>query len=192
MPKVASADLIAFGLAVKRARSLKGWTLDQLGAAMDSASGKSFLSDIEKGKREIGALTVGKMIKALGLSEAWIDKFLEAEGNPDAEETKLDLAADRLMRLAEQDPTAPPATEPLLLLLAEEWAQKSFTDPQIAYTALRGALQAGADLKAQGSLPSNASDQLQAILRRVSELNDAGQLEDADAALAAASERNSG
>jgi len=158
---------------------------------MDPASGKSFLSNIEKGKREIGALTVGKLIKALDLSESWIDKFLEAEVTPDAEETKLDLAADRLMRLAEQDPTAPPATEPLLLLLAEEWAQKSFTDPQTAYTALRGALQAGADLKAQGSLPSNASDQLQAILRRVSELNDAGQLEDADAALAAASERNS-
>ena len=97
---------------------------------------------------------------------------------------------DRLIHLVESDTTAPATAEPLLLLLAEEWAGKDFTDPSTAYTALRGALQAAADLKAQGALPSNSSAQLQAVLRRVSDLNDAGLPEDADAELEQATRRN--
>ena len=65
MPKVAQKDLEDFGRAAKRARSLKGWTLDQLSAALQKSTGKSFLSDIEKGKRPIGPVTVGKLIAAL-------------------------------------------------------------------------------------------------------------------------------
>lgn len=190
MPKVAQTDLVAFGREVKRARSLKGWTLDQLAGQLSPVSGKSFLSNVEKGKRAIGPLTVGKLIKALDLPDIWIDRFLDADVSPEDEETRTDREADRLLGMVEKDPTAPPTAEPLLLLLAEEWAGKGFTDPSTAYTALRGALQAAADLRAQGTLPSNASDQLQAILRRVADLNDQGQMEEADAALKDASDRN--
>ena len=180
MSKVAQADLDEFGRVVKRARIKAVWTLDQLANAITPHPGKSFLSNIEKGKRDISPLTVSKLVKALDLPEIWIDRFLDAEVSPDAEETKLDQEADRLLRLVENDDTSPATAEPLLMLLAEEWASQRFTDPTAAYTALRAALQAAADLKAQGALPSKSSDQLRAILRRVTELNDQGLVEDAD------------
>ena len=190
MPKVAEADLIAFGKAVERARSLKGWTLAQLGGKISPPTSKFFLSRIEGGKRQISALTVGKLIRTLDLPENWIDRFLDADIAPEDEQTRQDHEADRLIRLVENDTTAPTTAEPLLMLLAEEWASQRFTDPMAAYAALRAALQAAADLKAQGNLPSNASDQLQSVLRRVSELNDQGLRNEAGAALEAEIARN--
>ena len=179
---------------MKRARSLRGWTLDQLATTMagnaKEATGKSFLSNIEKGKRDISATTVGKLIRALSLDEGWIDRFLDADIAPEAEETREDRATERLLRLYERDDTAPDTGETLLLMLAGQWAQTKFTDPQVAYTALRGALQAADDLRRQGNLPSNTSDQVQAVLRRVADLNDQGRLDDAGAALQDAMDRN--
>ena len=68
MHKVSSDDLKAFGLAVKKARTLRGWTLDQLGAAFDPPVGKSFISKVEKGKKNaLTARTVGRFINAIGL-----------------------------------------------------------------------------------------------------------------------------
>jgi tetratricopeptide (TPR) repeat protein len=190
LPIVAESDLIAFGKAVTRARSLRGWTLAELGGAISPPMTKFFLSRIENGRRQISPVTVGKIINALELAETWIDRFLDADVAAEDEETPKDREADRLIRIVEKDETAPTTAEPLLLLLAEEWAGRGFTDPTTAYTTLRGALQAAFDLKAQGTMPSNSSDQLQAVLRRVSELNDAGQMDEADAALQAASDRN--
>ncbi|MDG1529766.1 MAG: hypothetical protein P8Q99_00295 [Paracoccaceae bacterium] len=46
LPKVSNDDLKVFGQAVQRARSLKGWTLDQLGNAIDPPVGKSLVSKI--------------------------------------------------------------------------------------------------------------------------------------------------
>lgn len=77
MTKVSPEDLIAFGTAVKRARSLRGWTLDQLGAAIDPPVGKSLVSKVEKGRKEgLNSRTVGRFIKALDLDEGLIDAFL--------------------------------------------------------------------------------------------------------------------
>ncbi len=190
MSEVAQTLLDEFGRAVKRARSLKGWTLDQVAGCITPAPGKSFLSNIEKGKRSIGVTTVGKLITALDLAEAWIDRFLDVDIAPEDEETRQDRDADRLLRLVAADPTAPETPEVLLMLLAEEWAGSRFTNPMDAYNALKAALQAAADMRAQGALPSNSSAQLQAVLRRVSELNDAGQLDEADAALQDAAARH--
>jgi len=201
LPKLAQDLRNEFGRAVKHARSKKGWELNDVAnriAEMDSGrSGtttkppaRSFLSDIEKGKRSISPPTVGKLIHALDLPENWLDRFLDAAPDQADEETSKDQETERLLRLVERDETAPDTSEPLLLLLAEEWAQQSFVDATSAYTALRGALQAAADLKAQGALPANSSDQLQAVLQRVSALNDQGLIEDADAALQDATQRN--
>ena len=201
LPKLAQELLTEFGRTVKLARSSKGWELNDVAnriAMMESgrdgmlvrAPARTFLSDIEKGKRSISLPTVGKLIHALNMPESWLHRFLNADYDQADEETGNDRGAERLLRLFEKDATAPATAEPLLLLLAEEWAQKSFTDPTIAYNALRGALQAAAELKAQSNLPSNASDQLQAILRRVSDLNDQGLRDEAGEALAEAIQRN--
>ena len=159
MPKVAQAVLEDFGRAVKRARSLNGWTLDQLADQITPAPGKSFLSNIEKGKRDISAPTVGKLIRALDLSQDWIDRFLDADIAPEAEETRDDRATERLIRLYEKDDTAPETGETLLLLLAEDWGQKKFTDPMAAYTALKGALQVAEELVPEARTLGRALDE---------------------------------
>ena len=183
MPKVAQRDLDEFGRAVKRARLLRGWTLDQLGAAWKPASGKSFLSNVEKGQRIIGALTVSKLIRALDLPESWIDRFLAAKIAPEAEETPQDREAERLMRMVESDPTAPATAERLLIDLAESISGQRLIDPMAAYASLKSALEAAARIKARGEMPQNHDDQLQAVMREVSRLNDLGLRDEAAAAL---------
>jgi transcriptional regulator with XRE-family HTH domain len=75
LPIVAQTLFIDFGKAVKRARSLKGWELNDVAnriaqaetgnpGSKAKAPGRSFLSDIEKGKRQISPPTVGKLIRA--------------------------------------------------------------------------------------------------------------------------------
>ena len=174
MSKVAQAVLDEFGRSVKRARTLNGWGHKDLAAQINPAPGRSFLCDIEKGKRDIGPVTVGKLIKALDLDPNWIDRFLDADVSPDAEETKLDRDAERLMRLAAQDETAPETAEDLLISLAQEYALGRYDTPAAAYNDLRATLQVAADLKARGMLPQNTSDQVTTLMRRVTELNDQG------------------
>ncbi len=190
-----------FGRAVKHARSLRGWQLSDVSnriAEMDrtkpgqkvTAPAITFLSDIEKGKRSISPPTVGKLIHALDLSENWLTRFLADAPDEADEETPKDREAERLIRRAEADPDAPETPEALLILLAEEWSGQRFTDPSLAYNALKAAIRTAAEMRAQGALPSNISAQFQAVMRRVSELNDAGQMDEADAALQDASERH--
>ena len=190
LSKVAQQDLEEFGRAVKRARSLRGWTLDQLAGSILPIPGKSFLCNIEKGKRDIGPLTVGKLIKALALPESWIDRFLNAEISPDAEETAQDRGAEKLLRMYDRDATAPQTAEDLLIGLAQDQAGQPFLDAWAAYAALKSMLEDAAALKAQGLLPSNTGDQLSIILRRVSDLNDQGLREEAGEALEDAIKRN--
>ncbi len=186
MPKVAQTVLDEFGRAVNRAKSLKGWTLDQLAAAMDPVSSKSFLSDIEKGKRDIKRNTVGRLIKALDLDVAWIDRFVATEVEAEDEETKPDRDADRLLRMYEKDTSAPPTAEALLIGLAQEQAQQPFLDHMSAYTALRGALQAAQEMKDQLARLHNMDAQLAAVLQKVLDLNNLGLRDEAGEALDAA------
>ena len=110
---------------------------------------------------------------------------------PEDEITREDRLAETLIRRNEADTTAPPTAEALMIALAYEFAAGRHIDLATAYSALRAALQAAADLKVQGNLPSNASDQFQSVLRRVSELNDQGLRDEAGAALEAEIARNS-
>ena len=197
MPKVAQALLEEFGRAVMHARASRGWKLNDVAnsvAEMDSgrsgtktkAPAQTFLSDIEKGKRSISPHTVGKLIHALDLPEGWLQRFLDSAPDATDEETPKDREAERLLRLVAQDDTAPATAEALLLVLAEEWAQKSFTDPADAYTALRGALQTAQDMKDQIDRLHNMDDRLAAVLRRVAEMNDRGETDAAGQELDAA------
>jgi transcriptional regulator with XRE-family HTH domain len=193
LSKVAQTVLDDFGRAVKRARSLNGWTLDQLAVAMagnaKEATGKSFLSNIEKGKRDISATTVGKLIKALHLDEDWIDRFLDADIAPDDEETEQDQQAERLLRMHARDATAPESAEGLLIGLAEKFSAERFIDHFTAYASLKSALETAAEMKARGALPQNTDSQLTAVMREVARLNDEGLFDDAAAALDAEMQR---
>ncbi|MFD2173713.1 helix-turn-helix domain-containing protein [Rhodobacter lacus] len=190
MPKVAQDVRVEFGRAVKRARSLKGWTLDRLANEITPSPGKSFLSNVEKGHRSISPVTVGKLIAALKLDEVWIDRFLLEDVSPEDEITPQDRATETLLAQVAADATAPPTAEALLIGLAADVSAKHFSDPLAAYHELKSFLDEAASLKAMGQLPSNTSDQLQMILQRVSALNDEDQREEAAEVLEQAILRN--
>ena len=190
MPKVAQDVLEEFGKAVKRARSLKGWQLDQLSSVMEgSNASRSYLSNLEKGKRQISPPTVGKLIKALDLDEAWIDRFLDADVAPEAEETPQDHETGRLIRLKDKDPSAPEVSEDLLILLANTHAEGNHTDTFTAYTALKAALEAADRIRQRGQMPDNTGGQLQAVMAEVAQLNETGAVDEADALLDAEEKR---
>lgn len=190
MPKVAQSVLEDFGRAVKRARSLKGWQLDQLSAAMEgSNASRSYLSNLEKGKRQISPPTVGRLIKALDLPESWIDRFLDDDVSPEAEETPVDRETERLLRLKAADDRTPDAAEDLLILLANTHAQGQYTDTFTAYQALRGALEAAERIRQRGEMRGNADEQLQAVMAEVARLNAEGRVDEADGLLDAEEKR---
>lgn len=190
MTKVSPDDLKAFGLAVKRARSLKGWTLDQLGAAVDPPVGKSLVSKIEKGRKDsLNSRTVGRFMIALALDETWIDKFLDTDSTEDSDETKAERDADLIVDRAQRENVTEGASEDLLILLANTYAEGQHKDRETAYIGLRKALAAYANQKARGGVQGNADDQFQDVMAEVAKLNDLGEVDDADALLDAAEKR---
>ncbi|UWQ79584.1 helix-turn-helix domain-containing protein [Leisingera sp. S132] len=191
LPKVSPDDLKAFGLAVKRHRTLRGWTLDQLGAEFDPPVGKSFISKVEKGKKEaLSARTVGRFINALGLDADWIDRFLDVEDSADSDETETEQEADRLMKAVAHDPSIPQGSEDLLILLANQHAQGSYTDRITAFVGLREALRAAERIRERGEMPAgNADSQFNAVMKEVAQLNAHGEVDAADALLEAEEKR---
>ena len=178
MSQVPPNVLTEFGLKVQAARSLKGWTLGQLGfESLGRDNAKSFISNIEKGQRQISATTAGKLITALDLDKNLLTPFLNgpAPTDPTTEETAADRDAERLMRRSAADKSLPPTAEALMIALAYEFAQGSHIDLDTAYNGLRDALAKAAEIKARGALPQNTGDQLQAVLREVARLNDLGE-----------------
>jgi tetratricopeptide (TPR) repeat protein len=180
LPNVAKPDLKAFGDAVNRARCLQGWTLDQLGAAINPPMTKYALSRIENGRREISRLTIGKLIKALNLPDYWIDRFPDAPTS-EADEAATDSVVEDLLDRASADPSRPSTSEELLLLLAEEFAAEAAHDPQSAYNGLRNALAAARRVIDRGEMPSNLDDQVKAVLVEVSRLVSGQNLDQAGA-----------
>lgn len=185
MTKVSPDDLKAFGLAVKRARSLKTWTLDELGAVINPPVGKSLISKIENGQKEVlNSRTVGRFIKALVMDESWIDKFLSADTTDEGDETKVEQEADRLIRMARKSDSLPQSSEELLILLANKHAEGNYIDRVTAFIGLSKALEAAERMRLRGEMPiDNTGSQLNAVMAEVAKLNAKGKLEEANALL---------
>lgn len=188
MPEIAFEDLRSFGKAVKAARSLKGLTLDQAGfETLGRDNAKGYFSQIENGKRQITSRTAGKIITALEMDPALLEPFLGEDEIAEDEVTKADTDAEKLIAKVQADDTGAVAGagagvvtgDRLLIDLAYEFAQGDHIDLFTAYKSLRSALEAAAELKAQGNLPQNTSSQLDAVLRRVSQMNEEGDREGA-------------
>lgn len=182
MTKVSPEDLKAFGLAVKRARSLKTWTLDEFGGKFDPPVGKSFISKIEKGRKEtLNSRTVGRFIKALEMDEIWIDKFLDTDTSDESDETAAERDADRLIKMVTRSETIPQSSEDLLILLANQHAEGNYTDQSTAFVGLTKALEAAERIRKRGEMPAdNTGSQLNAVMAEVAKLNDEGALDEAN------------
>ena len=190
MPELSPEKLQAFGKAVKAARALKGMTLDQAAfEALGRDNAKGYFSQIENGKRQITPRTAGKIITALEMDTALLEPFLGEDETVEDEITKADADTEKLIAKAQADGIGAVTGERLLIDLAYEFAEGSHNDLFTAYKGLRAALQAAEELKAQGNLPQNISSQLDAVLRRVSEMNEEGDRDGAAEYLAAEEKR---
>lgn len=176
MPKVSQNDLIEFGRAVERARSLKTWTLDELGGKLNPPVGKSFVSKVEKGRKtNLTSRSVGRFIAALEMDEKWIDKFIGQEAAGDDDETDAEKSADAIIAQIIKDGAAEGVTEALLIALANEYTEDSTTDLQSAYKGLRSALETARDMAARAELKDNTDASVAAIRARVDALNKDGE-----------------
>ena len=188
MTIVTQADLEALGEDVKSARTARGWTLKQLSNEMDGASHVSFLSGIEKGKRKIGATTVGRLTNALDLDPKWLAKFNGVEISADEEATPQDQRAAQMIAAAEKEGETG-VGEGLLIALAYEYAEGETTDLASAYRGLKAALETARDMAKRADLPDNTDAAMSAIRAEVQRLNEAEQLEEADARIIEALEQ---
>ena len=156
-----------FGRAVKNARALKTWTLDELGRAMDGTSSTSFLSGIENGKRNIGLRTVGRLVKVLDLDESWVARFQDAEVDPDEEVTEVDRRTDRLLEEAKKL-NAAGITEEAIIGYAQRTAGE-IEDLAQAWTELQNLLEIALDVQTKAAAGSNHADAVDEVLRRSAE-----------------------
>ena len=69
----------------------------------------------------------------------------------------------------------------MLIALARRYAEGDPADFDAAYRGLERALEVAAEEKARGDLPSNLGDAVDAVLKRMAELNEAGELDAAAA-----------
>ena len=105
---------------MKRARTLKGWDQKTLGGTIDPPVGASFISKVEKGRKDaLDARTVGRFRIALDLDDSWIDKFLDAEETAESLETKAEQDADRVTERLRREAKAEGTSDDLLIQLAE-------------------------------------------------------------------------
>ena len=197
MPKVAQDLLEEFGRAVEFERSRRGWKLNDVASRISemdagrtglktNAPGRSFLSDIEKGKRSISASTVGKLIHALEMPESWLIRFLDAAPDHADEETPQDHDTEQLIAAAQNSPAAADLSESLLIAVAYGYAHGSHRELKTAYDGLRAALESAAELQRRAELPQNTGAQVDAVMRRMVALNREGRLNDAALAVDAA------
>jgi len=141
---------------------------------MGGTSGKSFLSDIEKGKRSISGPTAGRLIKALNLDESWIDKFVASDTPQGSEQTKDDSNADQLFDQATKvgstaEMLKQGIIETTIIELAQRIAGKT-DDLDQAWLTLQDAMDTAVGVQREGRRTSNHGDFVNEVLARVAEL----------------------
>ena len=172
MPKIDPDILKDFGRAVKRARTLKTWDQPTLGGKFEPAVGASFISKVEKGRKEaLNSRTVGRFINALDLDQGWIDKFLDAEESAEAEETKAEREADKVIARLKREGATEGTTDDLLIQLANNFTEGDHKDTETAYRSVRAALETLQANKNISALAGNADAQFAAIMEEVDALN---------------------
>jgi tetratricopeptide (TPR) repeat protein len=175
--------LTAFGLQVRAARVLKGWTLSQLAdEAFGNEDRKGYVSEIEHGKRHISSSTVGKLSKALNLSGDVINPLLiELSQNSTGagrRSPRIDpLQAAMLKELLKRTDASGRAdslleegiTEKAIIRLAQRIATDT-DDVGQAWLELQNAMDIAVRVQAEGQVKSNHGDFVDTVLTRVADL----------------------
>jgi hypothetical protein len=189
LPKIDPAILKDFGRAVKRARTLFGWDQPTLGGKISPPVGASFISKVEKGRKEtLDARTVGRFRIALDLDESWIDKFLDAEETAESLETKAEREADLVIDRLRREGMTEGTSDDLLIQLANNFTEGDHKDRDTAYLSVKAALETLRASEKIAQLAGNADAQFAALMKEVDALNNDGEFELAHDKLAQQSE----
>jgi transcriptional regulator with XRE-family HTH domain len=185
LPKIDPDILKDFGRAVKRARTLLGWDQPTLGGKIDPPVGASFISKVEKGRKEaLDARTVGRFRIALDLDESWIDKFLDAEETAESLETKAEREADIVIDRLRREGMTKGTSDDLLIQLANNFTEGDHKDRDTAYLSVKAALETLKSSEKIAQLAGNADAQFAALMKEVDALNNEGEFDLAHDALA--------
>lgn len=200
-----SHPIVEFGYAVRQARlELEMSLTDAAAEILGNSDRKGYVSQIEKGTRNLSPETIDKFAKYLGLDADIVKAAHQAPPLPKSEvvtkkgkpaleakpEDQVDFDAERLLSKARKDDGSPQMGETLMIALAYEFAGGQYRDLQTAYIALRSALEAAGRLRARGDLKgSNAASHLDLVLADVAKLNEELRFEDADALFEAEEKR---
>ncbi|WP_299878396.1 helix-turn-helix transcriptional regulator [uncultured Sulfitobacter sp.] len=168
---VTSDDLKAFGAQVRAARSAAGWTLAQLAEeAFRNPDRKGYVSQIEHGRKQITALTVGKLAEALDLPES-VTAPMYANHPPNQEAgDEIDSRVQELLSAIERE-DVDELPEALVHGLAQEYAKGEVVDIGAAYRSLQAALKTAREMKARDHLPESLEEKLVAIRKEVLQPN---------------------
>lgn len=185
MPKIDPDILRDFGRAVKRARTLLGWDQPTLGGKIAPPVGASFISKVEKGRKEaLDTRTVGRFRIALDLEESWIDKFLDAEETAESLETKAEREADLVIDRLRREGMTEGTSDDLLIQLANNFTEGDHKDSDTAYLSVKAALETLKASENIAHLAGNADAQFAALMKEVDALNNQGEFDLAHDALA--------
>jgi transcriptional regulator with XRE-family HTH domain len=185
LPKIDPDILKDFGKAVKRARTLLGWDQKTLGGKIEPKVGASFISKVEKGRKDaLDARTVGRFRIALNLDAAWIDKFIDAEEIAESLETKAEREADLVIDRLRREGMTEGTSDDLLIQLANNYTEGDHRDRETAYQSVKAALETLKASERIAQLAGNADAQFAALMEEVDALNRKGEFDQADDALA--------
>ena len=133
-----TSDAISeFGYSIRQARIGRKWSLEKLAhEALGNGDRKGYVSQVEKGLRNLSPETIDKFDQALDLPDDIIKAahMAPARAKPTPEDEKLDHDAQRLIIRAAKDENAPQMAETLMIALAYEFAGGKHLDLQTAYT----------------------------------------------------------
>tara|TARA_R110000744_G_C19347134_1_gene560015 strand:+ start:506 stop:2107 length:1602 start_codon:yes stop_codon:yes gene_type:complete len=178
LPKIDPNILKDFGRAVKRARTLLGWDQPTLGGKIDPPVGASFISKVEKGRKEaLDARTVGRFRIALDLDESWVDKFLDAEETAETLETKAEREADLVIDRLRREGMTEGTSDDLLIQLANNFTEGDHKDRDTAYLSVKAALETLKSSEHIAQLAGNADAQFAALMKDVDALNNQGEFD---------------
>ncbi|MBF9044794.1 tetratricopeptide repeat protein [Rhodobacterales bacterium HKCCE4037] len=185
-----SPALAAFGKAIKDARTTRGWSLSALALdALGNPDRKGYVSQVERGSRKLSEGTIRNFARALDLPANVTDPLL-GRTLPQSDETEAeDIAVPALLSELETLRTELKLSEALAVALAYKYAEGNPTDLKGALAGLEAAFDTAARERDRGALPSNLGEAVDRIIAEVNALNDAGDIDAADAAIQAELDR---
>ena len=173
-----------FGKLVAREREKRGWSLAQLAVAAygdDGEGGETRKSDVLKlehgTSRKPNAATIRKYRIALDLEQTDIDACRTPA------EIELAHFADRLFSVMAEAAKQAGLPEDFTAALSERYAEGNPANFDGALNGLKAALETAAQDQARGAMPSNLGQAVDDIVARIDAMNDAGDIDEADAEL---------